>query len=85
MNTAALELHELVTLAELHAAHVLVVHTDIVAAAQSCQSFQSSQAGITKSNIAAQVVQLLTTLADVQGCHVVVLHTVIVAAGQVSP
>ena len=39
-NTAALDVQLLVTLALLPAAQVVVVHTLIVAAAQSSQSFQ---------------------------------------------
>ena len=40
LNTAALLVQELVTLADVPAAQVVVVHTVIVAAAQSCQSCQ---------------------------------------------
>ena len=39
-NTAALDVQELVTLAELHGVQVVVLPTVIVAAAQSSQSFQ---------------------------------------------
>lgn len=42
-NTAADDVQELVTLALLHGVPVVVLHTVIVAAAPSSQSFQSFQ------------------------------------------
>lgn len=80
-NTAALVLHELVTLAEVQAPHVVVDHTVIVAAVQVSPL---APFGIVKSNTAAAVVQELVTLAEVHGSHVVVVHTVTVAAAHVA-
>ena len=90
LRIASWLVHTLVTVAELQAGSVVVVHTVIVAAAQSCQSCPSSHGshlahcGIVKSNIAALDVQELVTLADVPAAQVVVLPTVIVAAVQSS-
>ena len=83
LNTAAEEVPLLVTLADVQASHVVVVHTLIVAAAQVFQVSHLSPLsplGIVKSKTAALDVQELVTLAELQAAQVVVLQTVIVAA-----
>lgn len=82
---ASLVVQEFTTLADVQAAHVVVVHTLIVAASPLSHLSPFNHSGITKSNIAAPEVPELVTLALVHGFHVVVLHTVIVAASQVFP
>ena len=88
LNTAALLVPELVTLALVPAAHVDVVPTAIVAAAQSLPSAQSlpaTHSGIVKLNTAALDVPELVTVALEPGAPVVTVPTVIVAAVQGSP
>ena len=80
-NTAALLVPELVTLAEVQAHHVVVLHTVIVAAVPVSHF---SHFGIVKSNTAAAEVQELVTLASVHGFPVVVVPTAIVAAAHVA-
>ena len=82
LKTAALEVPELVTVAELHGDNVDVVHAVIVAAAQSVQAVHC---GILKSNTAAVDVQELVTVAELQGVQVDTVPTVIVAAVHGSP
>jgi hypothetical protein len=83
LRIASWLVHTLVTVAELQAGSVVVLHTVIVAAAPSSPSTQGSHlahCGIVKFNTAALDVQELVTLALLHGVPVVVLHTVIVAA-----
>lgn len=65
-NTAADEVHELATDAEVQASPVVVLHTVIVAALPVSHLSPLSPLGIVKSNTAALEVQLFTTLAEVQ-------------------
>lgn len=90
-SIAALLVQLFVTLALVHATHVVVLPTVIVAASPvshlSPWSHWSPFAplGIVKFNTAAADVQELVTLALVQGSQVVVDHTVMVAASHWSP
>ena len=76
-NTAALEVQELVTHAQVQAAHVVVDHTETVAAVPVSHF---AHFGIIKSDIATLELQELVTLASVHGSHVQVVQTAIVAA-----
>lgn len=82
LNTAALLLPLLFTVAQHQGANVEVVPTLIVAAVQVSPL---SPLGIVKSNTASLVVQEFTTQASVQGAQVQVLPTFIVAASPFSP
>lgn len=85
LRIASWLVHTFSTVALLQAGSVVVVHTVIVAAAQSFQSVHGVQAthcGIVKSNTAALDVQLFTTVAELQAAQVDTLPTVIVAAAQ---
>lgn len=86
LRIASWLVHTLVTVALLQAGSVVVVHTVIVAAAQSfpsCQSAPGAQvahSGIPKFKTAADDVQELVTVAELQAGRVDTLPTVIVAA-----
>ena len=84
-NTAAELVPELVTLALVPAAHVVVVPTVIVAAAQVLHVSHLSHCGIEKFNTAAVDVPELVTVALEPAAPVVTLPTVIVAAVHGSP
>jgi hypothetical protein len=84
-NTAAEEVPELVTVADVHASHVVVDHTVIVAAVPVDPVSPFAPLGIVKLNTAAPLVHELVTDALVPGSQVVVVQTLIVAAAPVAP
>lgn len=84
LNTAALEVPLLVTLAFVQASHVVVVQTEIVAAVHVSPVSHLSHLGIQKLNTAALLVQELVTVAELPGDRVDVVPTETVAAVQVS-